>query len=281
VHVGAMSVDGVPLVIESWWSGDMVAANSRVIMWRTAPVALGALLLFALLVLPMARFVARRVNQAQSERRQLMQHALSASDMERRRIVQNLHDGVMQELSGAGYALSAAATALPADAETSRRLIAQVTAVLQDAGTSLRSLLPDIYPPNLEADGLEAAVADLAERTQEAGIKVSTDVADLSDLPPEATQLSYRIIREGLHNAVRHAHAEHVEVAATCRGAEVFISVADDGVGPTTAATEEGHFGLRMLTETLHDLEGTVRLAPRPEGGAVLTATFLLRFALD
>jgi signal transduction histidine kinase len=281
VHVGTTSVDDVPLVIESYWSADMVEANTRAIMSRMAPLAVGALLLFALLVFPLARSLARRVHQAQHERRRLMQHALSASDMERRRIAQDLHDGVMQELSGAGYALSAAAAALPADPETSRRMIDQVTAVLHDAGASLRSLLPDIYPPNLEAEGLQAAVAELAARTQAAGIKVRTDVADLSDIPLEATQLSYRVIREGLHNAQRHAHAEHVEVAAACRGAQVFISVADDGRGPTESATEEGHFGLRMLTETLQDLGGTLRLGPRPGGGAVLTASFSTDFASD
>jgi nitrate/nitrite-specific signal transduction histidine kinase len=59
----------------------------------------------------------------------------------------------------------------------------------------------------------------------------------------------------------------------------VFISVADDGRGPTTPATEEGHLGLRLLTDTLQDLGGTLRLAPRPGGGAVLTATFSLNFA--
>jgi signal transduction histidine kinase len=279
VHVLATSADGVPVVIESNWAADRLDENTDTIMKSIAPLALGGLLLFALLVFPLARSLARRVHQAQQERSQMMQHALSASDLERRRIARDLHDGVMQELSGAGYALSAAAAALPPEAGASRRIMDQLTVVIKDAGASLRSLLTDIYPTSLMQEGLEAAVAELADRTADAGIKVTTDITDLSDVPIEATQLSYRVIREGLHNVRRHAQAEHVEVAATRQGSQVFISVADDGRGPTTPATEEGHLGLRLLTDTLQDLGGTLRLAPRPGGGAVLTATFSLNFA--
>lgn len=276
VHVGARSRSGTPLVIESWWAADMLDRNTAAIMRRTAPLPVGALLIFALLMFPLARTLVRRVEQAQAERSQLLQHSLSASDLERRRIARDLHDGVMQELSGAGYALSAATAALPPASDESRRMMDQVNSVIRDAGASLRSMLTDIYPTSLERDGLEAAVAELAERTSDAGIEVETDITDLSDVPLEATQLSYRVIREGLHNVRRHSRAQHVEVAATRKGSQVFISVADDGRGPTTPEDEEGHLGLRLLTDTLQDLGGTLRLAARPGGGAILTATFSL-----
>ena len=279
VHVAQTSVDGVPVVIESDWAADRLDENRDTIMRSIAPLALGALLLFATLVFPLARSLARRVDQAQAERSQMMQHALSASDLERRRIARDLHDGVMQELSGAGYALSAAASALPPEAGASRRIMDQLTVVIKDAGASLRSLLTDIYPSSLMQEGLEVAVAELADRAADAGIKVTTDISDLNDVPIEATQLSYRVIREGLQNVRRHAQAEHAEVAATRQGSQVFISVADDGRGPTAPTSEEGHLGLRLLTDTLEDLGGTLRLAPRPGGGAVLTATFSINFA--
>jgi len=279
VHVGAKSAEGVPLVIESWWSASMLDRNTAAIMRRIAPLPLGALLIFALLVFPLARKLARRVEQAQVERSRLQQHALSASDLERRRIARDLHDGVMQELSGAGYALSAAMTAVPPENDDALRMMEQVNAVIRDAGASLRSMLTDIYPTSLERDGLEAAVAELVERTSSSGIAVTTDLTDLCDVPLEATQLSYRVIREGLHNVRRHSQAHHVEVAATRKGSQVFISVADDGRGPTTPDNEEGHLGLRLLADTVQDLGGTLRLAARPDGGAVLTASFSLNLS--
>lgn len=279
VHVGARSTDGTPLVIESWWAADMLDRNTTAIMRRTAPLPVAALLIFALLMFPLARTLVRRVEQAQAERSQLLQHSLSASDLERRRIARDLHDGVMQELSGAGYALSAAMAALPPGSDDSQRMMEQVNSVIRDAGFSLRSMLTDIYPTSLERDGLEAAVAELADRTSLAGIEVKTDISDLADAPLEATQLSYRVIREGLHNVRRHSRARHAEVTATRRGSQVFISVADDGRGPTTPENPEAHLGLRLLADTLQDLGGTASLGPRPGGGAVLSASFSLNFA--
>ena len=279
VHVGARSTDGTPLVIESWWSADMLDRNTAAIMRRTAPLPVGALLIFALLMFPLARALVRRVEQAQAERSQLLQHSRSASDLERRRIARDLHDGVMQELSGAGYALSAAMAALPSGSDDSRRMMDQVNSVIRDAGFSLRSMLTDIYPTSLERDGLEAAVGELADRTSQAGIEVKTDISDLSDVPLEATQLTYRVIREGLHNVRRHSRAQHAEVTVTRNGSQVFISVADDGRGPTTPADPESHLGLRLLTDTLRDLGGTASLMARPGGGAILSATFSLTLA--
>jgi signal transduction histidine kinase len=158
-------------------------------------------------------------------------------------------------------------------------MMEQVNSVIRDAGFSLRSMLTDIYPTSLERDGLEAAVAELADRTSLAGIEVKTDISDLSEVPLEATQLSYRVIREGLHNVRRHSKARHAEVTATRKGSQVFISVADDGRGPTTPQDPESHLGLRLLTDTLQDLGGTASLGARPGGGAVLSATFSLTLA--
>src|SRR3954451_14477718 len=93
------------------------------IMRRFAPLPLGALLIFALLVLPLARRLARRVEQAQVERSRLQQHALSASDLERRRIARDLHDGVMQELSRACCPLSAANFIVPPENDDALRMM--------------------------------------------------------------------------------------------------------------------------------------------------------------
>lgn len=113
VYAATENVDGTPLIVESYWSADHIDADARTVMRRLAPLSIGALLLFALLILPLAWSLARRVDRAQAESRASLQHALSASDLERRRIARELHDGVMQDVSGAGYALAAARSSLP------------------------------------------------------------------------------------------------------------------------------------------------------------------------
>ena len=190
VYAAADDAEGNPILVETYWSTAEIDDDARAIMVRLAPLSLGALLLFAAVLGPLAWTMARRVERAQAESKKSLQHALSASDLERRRIARDLHDGVMQDVSGAGYALAVAARTLPPDAETPRRLIQEVSGVVKQVGESLRSLLADIYPPNLARDGLAAAVKELAHRAEKEGVSVTVEVAegDLDDgrgLPAE------------------------------------------------------------------------------------------------
>jgi signal transduction histidine kinase len=274
VYAAARDKTGRRIVVESYWSAAHVDDDAAAVMRRVAPLALGALLLFALLIFPLAWSLARWAERAQRESQLMLRHALTASDLERRRIARDLHDGVMQDLSGAGYALTAAAAGIPAEARVSRRIIEELTVIVKHASASMRSMLADIYPADLAHDGLASGVAELARRAEDAGIKVDVDVADLESASVDVAQLGYRVIREGLRNVVRHAHASHAEVRGTRSGADVVISVVDDGRGLAAPAAGNGHVGLRVLHDTLRDLGGTLVLAPGREHGTVLSATF-------
>ena len=77
-------------------------------LWRSfAPIALGALIALELVQIPLAYSLARRLRQRSAERELLLHQALEASDVERRHIASDLHDGVVQDLAGVAYALSA------------------------------------------------------------------------------------------------------------------------------------------------------------------------------
>ena len=79
-------------------------------IWRSfAPISLGALLVLELVQIPLAWSLARRLQQRQREREGLLQQALAASDMERRRIASDLHDGVVQDLVGVAFTFGGAA----------------------------------------------------------------------------------------------------------------------------------------------------------------------------
>jgi signal transduction histidine kinase len=277
VYVGTRDKQDEPVLVETYWASSQIDTDVRAVMLRLAPLPLIALLLFAASLLPLARSLARRVDAAQADSQKHLQHALSASDLERRRVARDLHDGVMQDVSAAGYALSAVSTALPAEAETSRRLVGEVSTLLRQVGESLRSLVADIYPPNLARDGLSIAVEDLADRAADQGVTVQVDipVEASRDLPLPVAQLCYRVIREALRNVVRHAQATTAEVRAVIGEGEVWISVADDGRGlPEPRKDASGSsFGLRLLEDTLVDLGGELALEPGARGGAVLSAT--------
>lgn len=274
VYAAATSRTGERVIVESYWSTAQLEEHASAVLMRIAPLSVGALLLFALVVFPLAWSLARRVERVQGENGVLLQHALDASDLERLRIVRDLHDGVMQDVSAVGYELSAAATSMRGESELPR-LLDGVADRVRRIGDALRSTMADIYPVNLSSHGLVPAVEELAARAQEeGGVTVSVAVVGMTNESFEVTRLSYRVIREGLRNVVRHADARHAEVLATRDGDTVYLSVDDDGRGPGGGDAAEGHLGLRLLRDTMHDVGGALEITPRPGGGTHLGVSF-------
>jgi signal transduction histidine kinase len=209
----------------------------------------------------------------------MMRHALLASDLERRRIAQDLHDGVIQDLAGLGYVLPTARRELHADGDLAlaRTTLDRATGMLQQDVVRLRALLTDLYPPDLQGQGLVSAVGDLVQTiTSDAGLDATVRIDPELDVPVDAGRLAYRVVREGLRNVVKHAGASRVEVEVSREADDVLVRVADDGRGPASAPEEapRGHLGLRLLTDTLSDFGGRLDLEPGPRQGTSLLARF-------
>lgn len=152
---------GRPLLFETYQSTDAMDATARRILRAFAPVGIGALLTLGLAGALVSWRLARRLERAQGEREQLLEQALWASERERRTIAADLHDGFVQDLLGLTYSLDAPAVD---EGESGRAddLAAAAAASTRGSVRSLRSLLVEIYPPNLEQVGLSGAVDDLA-----------------------------------------------------------------------------------------------------------------------
>jgi signal transduction histidine kinase len=277
VYVGAYDRDLKPLVFEAYMPAAGLERDEISIIKGVLPLAIGGLLLFQLAVLPLALSLARRVERTQKERAKMMRHALLASDLERRRIANDLHDGVIQDLAGLAYALPGvqAKLATPEGTAAAQDMLTRTSGILKRDVTSLRSLLNDIYPPDLHGEGLVAAINDLAESTSEASTRVRVLVSPDLNLPIDAARLAYRVVREGLRNVVKHAEASSVVVEVLRAGNDVVVLVTDDGQGVTEAnGDRRGHLGLRLLEDTVRDFGGRVRLLSAPVRGSVLEASF-------
>jgi signal transduction histidine kinase len=276
VYVGARDDAGQNVVFEAYLSTAQLDESRRTLLTGMVPLMVGGLLLFQLAVFPLALALARRVERGEREQSRLTRHALLASDLERRRIAQDLHDGVIQELAGLAYALPL----LEADEEGAasqrrRRLtLERAHQVLLDCVAALRRLITDSYPPDLESHGLADALGDLASATETDTLTISVDVSSNGSLSGGSARLAYRVIREGLRNVARHARADQAVVRVRRDGREVVVQVEDDGVGLPTGGAPEGHFGLLLLSDTISDVGGTVRVAPAPLGGTLLEARF-------
>ncbi|MCK0112209.1 histidine kinase [Ornithinimicrobium sp. F0845] len=191
---------------------------------------------------------------------------VEAGDLERRRIAQNLHDGVQAELVVLGLdaqriAADPAATPATVQAATALRAGIDVTA------GELRRFVYGVMPAPLLERGLAAAAEDLVDhlplRTR---LEVSVDGQHLSSAV-EST--AYFVLAEGLTNAVRHAQARELAVRLAASDGTLLVEVGDDGVG---GAHLNSGLGLRSLADRVDVLGGRLRLDSPAGGGTRLTA---------
>jgi len=276
VYAGARDASGRPILFEAYLPLDTLHRQELAIITGVLPVGIGGLVLFALAVLPMAIRLSRRIERHEAERSKMMRHALVASELERRRIAQELHDGVIQDMAGICFALPTVASQLPDDAggREARSTVESVTELVQKDATALRSMLLELYPPDLGGPGFAMAVRDVARSATEQGVAVDVDIdADLS-VREEVATLAYRVIREGLRNVVKHSGARNARVRVGRQQEVLLVTVDDDGRGIRDGATAEaGHVGLQLLQDTVSDVGGSVDLVPGSSGGAVLRAS--------
>jgi signal transduction histidine kinase len=265
VYVAIHTPDGTPLRYEEYYRDSFVGARARRIFREFAFIMLGALILLALIQLPLAYQLARRVRAGQRERVQLLQRAVEASEFERRRIAADLHDGVVQNLAGVSYSLSAAATSAPKEfAGTLEEAAAETRQGIRE----LRSLLVEIYPPELHRQGLEAALRDLVAPCAARGIEPHLDVDEHTELPPEVAALFFRTAQEALRNVVKHAGARRVDVDVTREDRRATLRIEDDGAGFDPAGGPDGgHFGLRLLRDLAREAGGELEIDSAPGRG--------------
>jgi signal transduction histidine kinase len=273
-YVGIKGPDGEPMLYESYETLSAFEADSGVLWRQMLPPLLGGLLLLQVANLLLARWFSRRVRREDRERAELLRRAVSASDAERRRLVADLHDGVVQDLTAISFALAGAhaADGPRLDAQTAD-LLERAAATTRESVRALRTLLVEVYPPDLAAIGLGRALEDLTTAARLRGLEAELAVADDLAASPEASILLFRAAQEGVRNAVTHSGARRLEVQAAAGGGHVWLEVRDDGVGfDETTVAGNGHFGLRALADMLEDAAGHLDVRTAPGQGTVLRA---------
>lgn len=257
---------GEPVIYEAYFRYSGVAAVGRKLWTQFAPIAIGALVLLQLVQVPLAWSMARRLRAGQLERERLLRHAIEASNNERRRVASDLHDGVVQELTGISLGLAA----LGRGQVVPPAQVVEASAAIRNSIKSLRSLLVEIHPPNLYEEGLESAVGDLLSGLAARGV-VTELAIDLgtAQLPRDVTALMYRTAQEALRNVSAHAHAQHVRVdLRLCNDRRVRLSIDDDGRGFSAEQLadrgSEGHMGLRSLADLVADMGGSLEARSSP-----------------
>jgi signal transduction histidine kinase len=213
------------------------------------------------------------VDRGHRHRAELLRHSVAASDLERRRVARELHDGVVQQLAAVGYTLSVLVEDLP-DA-TTRATGRRLTELVLGAATSVREVAGSLAPTDIADGGLAGAIEDLASSTREEGLEVVVDVDPDVRVDRDIARIAYRVTREGLRNVVKHARASTARVSIRAGDDDrVDVRVSDDGRGRTPGpADPDRQMGLDLLAATVREVGGDLALEPGPHGGLVLAAS--------
>jgi two-component system NarL family sensor kinase len=269
VYLGVHSPNGRPLLFETYQRFSSIASSGSSIWKAFAPAIVGALLILALLQLPLASSMARRLRRGHAEREALLKRAIDASDQERRRIAGDLHDGVVQSLSGTAFSLAAAAERTGGNGSGSaRKALRRGAAQTRHSVGELRTLMIDIYPPSLREKGLESALGDLTTSLERRGIAAELDVPANLHLGADTEAVVYRVAQEAVRNAAAHAEPAHVTVAIERADGRVSLTVTDDGRGlPGEPSSPSGHFGMQLMRDLAAGADGELEIEPGPGGG--------------
>jgi signal transduction histidine kinase len=264
-------VTGERLLFEAYYNTAQVVMDAGQAAWhRLAWPSIGALLALELALIPLAWSLVRRNRRQQSERERLRRLAAQACDLERRRLAGELHDGVLQDLTAINYALEWVRLG-GASPEQGGEVIAESASRLRGSIETLRTLLVDLYPPNLAKQGLGGALAGLAEGLERAGMDVQLQTKEAECLPPAATALIFRVAQEAVRNVATHSGAREVVITAGRRDGQATLVVDDNGQGFDEARLQErinsGHLGLRSMGDLMAASGGMLRVRATPGRG--------------
>jgi signal transduction histidine kinase len=219
--------------------------------------------------------------RARSEQELRAAQAVSA---ERMRIARELHDVVAHAVAMMVVQAAAADRVLDRDPRRAHEALSAV----QDTGRSavaelarmlglLRGEGTDSLLPVPTLDQLTELLSD-TERAGAAHVELVRD-GDLSGLPPAVEICVYRVVQEGVTNAVKHALDPSVQVEVRRDSGALHVCVADDGGRGPRTLSGTGH-GLTGLRERVAMFGGALDAGPRPTGGYQVAATIPLTSGL-
>jgi len=198
---------------------------------------------------------------------------------ERTRLASELHDSVVQNLTGAALEIRAARAALPSGAETSGERLDIALKTVNSSRTELRNCIWDLRNQAFEQTDVDEAIRiTLRPHLGEARLLLRFNVAR-TRIPDSTFHAVLCILRELVINALRHGGATAVRIAGTLDADRLLFSVTDEGSGfdpETRPGMEQGHFGLEGVTERARALDGAVRIDSRPGRGTRVSLNIAL-----
>jgi two-component system, NarL family, sensor histidine kinase UhpB len=217
-----------------------------------------------------------KANVAESrlrERRELDTLIEQRLNEERQLIARELHDEFAQSVT----AIRTLATVVANENASAGRSNEAASLISSEAGRlydAMHGLIPRLAPLALDTLSLGETLETFVNEWRRRHTAVSFDLQHelSSDISASVSLAIYRIVQEGVTNAVRHAQPTAVNIKVRAATDRIFVAVTDNGIGLPEDWARRGHFGLRGLQERVAKLDGAFEVRSRADGGVEVLA---------
>jgi signal transduction histidine kinase len=199
---------------------------------------------------------------------------LEAQEQERARIARELHDDISQQLALLSADIQQMKEVLPVSAGELRSRMNELETRTLEISTGIQLLSHELHSSRLEYLGVVLAIRSFCK---EFGDKHKVNVEFVSEGIPHAVSQDislclFRVVQEGLHNALKHSGVRFFEVKLQGSPNEMFLTIRDSGVGfdPQFARETQG-LGLITMRERVRMVNGTISITSRPQSGTEIS----------
>jgi len=210
-----------------------------------------------------------------TERKRLEKEILEISDQERRRLGQDLHDGLCQHLAGIELMSQVLEQKLARKSKTDSIRAGEIARHVREAISQTRSLARGLSPVTLESEGLISALHELAANGERMfGVTCRIDAPNpvLLHAPAVTTHL-YRIAQEAVSNAIKHGKAKEITIRLESESQRLILQIIDSGVGLPEPLNTRGGMGLNIMRYRAGMISATFALGKNPRGGTIVTCS--------
>ncbi|MGD1019651.1 MAG: PAS domain S-box protein [Verrucomicrobiia bacterium] len=207
-----------------------------------------------------------------TQRRQLEKQVLEISDQERRRIAQDLHDGLCQHLAATEFATQLLTDNLAQQSLPQATEARQIVEFIQRAMTQAHEIAHGLHPVEIGPGGLVDALYDFSASVQHLFhidcVVTANGAVDVFD-DNEATQI-YRIVQEAVANAIKHGKPSRILIEFHAEGERTILTVNDNGLGFPEELGQNKGMGINSMSYRACMIGATLTVRRNPSGGTAV-----------
>jgi signal transduction histidine kinase len=253
--LGIATAIAIPVTLQGETVGVLEFFSGRSIRWDDQMVNVG-------------RSVGAQLGRV-VERKHLERMLANQTAQQQREIARQIHDTVSQQISGVAIMSETLRQDLADIGSPLAEQAGKLVDYLKEGQEQLRKITRGLMPVEVDSDGLMKALEDLADATQAMhGLDCQFECERPVAVHDNATATNlFHIVQEAVHNAIKHAGAEHILIQMKLERDHLRLLVRDDGVGMSSVSRQVGGMGMRIMRHRTGVIGADLDIVSQPGGG--------------